>query len=484
MNPELVNRFEPIMAKGRPALGVFSSVLLFLASACFSNAAVPLVLHFQGHIASTGEAVDGNGAFKFALVDSNDTASWSNSVIPAGESEPSLSVGVAVDRGFYSIRLGDTSLPNMAALSLEHFQAEGLKLRVWFDDGTAGFEVLSPDQEIAASAFAVSAHHAEQADVANEVPDGLIEQRHLSEALAQQIQILSDKVDAFQTAIDSVGGDFSSLAAVSTDSSDPILTNSGFQRFSTLSETAWQSAANVDGPLPRYRHTTVWTGAEVLVWGGSLQGGIRGDGGGIYQTGANQWSKLSPVNAPSDRRRHAAVWTGTEMIVWGGFVYPGFLADGGRYNPVSAGWGSLSEVNAPIERSDHGMVWTGSQMIVWGGLNGDGVLGSGAAYDPVLDVWAALPSVDAPEPRFGHSIVWAGDRLLVWGGRDAVGRPVQTGAQLIFENGIATSWQAINIDGAPSGRFQHTAVWSGDKWLVWGGAWERVYWEMGRPTIP
>jgi hypothetical protein len=37
----------------------------------------------------------------------------------------------------------------------------------------------------------------------------------------------------------------------------------------------------------------------------------------------------------SARRYHSAVWTGTEMIVWGGSTFGFYLNTGGRYNPAS-----------------------------------------------------------------------------------------------------------------------------------------------------
>lgn len=460
------NEFAYLAMGHRSAL---FGLAVLLSITCFLEAGVPLVLHFQGHIASAEEPVDGNGAFKFALIDSEGAASWSNSLIAEGETEPSLSVNVGVDRGFYAVRLGDATLPNMEPLSLNHFQVEGLKLRVWFDDGTAGFQVLTPDEPIAAAAFAVSSHHAEQADVANEVPDGLIEERHLSETLASQIQLLNDQVESIQEFVDSMTVSFSSLAAVSTDPADSILGDAGFERFSSFSESAWQSASTIGAPLPRHDHTSVWTGSEVLVWGGSLLGDLRGDLGARYLLQANQWRPLSPVNAPADRRRHSGVWTGSEFIVWGGFGIPGFLATGGLFDPVASRWGFISSLNAPSERADHEAVWTGTHMIVWGGLNGTGPLGDGGLYDPILNSWTALPQLDAPEARFEHAAIWAGDRLLIWGGRDAIGRPLQTGAQLVFENGSPTEWLPINSDGAPGARAQFGAVWAGDRMIVWGG---------------
>jgi hypothetical protein len=81
--------------------------------------------------------------------------------------------------------------------------------------------------------------------------------------------------------------------------------------------------------------------------------------------------------APFKRAEHTAVWTGTEMIVWGGAytgatVYPN---TGGRYNPSTDSWTATSTANAPSGRSGHAAVWTGSEMIIWGG--GDFVIANG-----------------------------------------------------------------------------------------------------------
>ena len=84
---------------------------------------------------------------------------------------------------------------------------------------------------------------------------------------------------------------------------------------------------------------------------------------------ADQWGATSITNAPQTREGQTAVWTGTEMIVWGGRAYPGpiNLNTGGRYNPITDSWTATSTTNAPFARSGHTAVWTGSEMIVWGG---------------------------------------------------------------------------------------------------------------------
>src|SRR5262249_36622940 len=57
---------------------------------------------------------------------------------------------------------------------------------------------------------------------------------------------------------------------------------------------------------------------------------------------------------PPDRRdSHTAVWTGSEMIVWGGFGDTSTLNTGGRYNPSTDSWTATSIINAPTARARH-----------------------------------------------------------------------------------------------------------------------------------
>ena len=49
----------------------------------------------------------------------------------------------------------------------------------------------------------------------------------------------------------------------------------------------------------------------------------QADTSGRYLAASNSWRATSLSNAPSPRWFHAAVWTGSEMLVWGG--RPNFL---------------------------------------------------------------------------------------------------------------------------------------------------------------
>ena len=84
---------------------------------------------------------------------------------------------------------------------------------------------------------------------------------------------------------------------------------------------------------------------------------------------SDQWGATSMFHVPSVRTNHTAIWTGSEMIVWGGWGGGPDLNTGGRYNPSTDSWTATSTTNAPAGREWHTAIWTGSQMIVWGGSN-------------------------------------------------------------------------------------------------------------------
>ena len=67
----------------------------------------------------------------------------------------------------------------------------------------------------------------------------------------------------------------------------------------------------------------------MIVWGG-YYGGFGTDSGGLYHQMSNLWSSTSLTNAPSPRLNHTAIWTGNEMVIWGG-VHG--VDTGGKYTP-------------------------------------------------------------------------------------------------------------------------------------------------------
>ena len=101
------------------------------------------------------------------------------------------------------------------------------------------------------------------------------------------------------------------------------------------------STQTAGAPSPRYGHTAVWTGTEMIIWGGYT--GTCVNTGGRYNPATDSWAATSTAaNVPRACGCHTAVWTGTEMIVWGGFAGGSFLNTGGRYNPSDRTWAPTS----------------------------------------------------------------------------------------------------------------------------------------------
>src|SRR5262249_30229996 len=119
---------------------------------------------------------------------------------------------------------------------------------------------------------------------------------------------------------------------------------------------------------------------------------------------------------PSARSGHAAVWTGSEMIVWGGTDSNGALNTGGRYDPVTDSWTAITTIGAPCARTGFSTVWTGNEMIVWGGFTNGVLLNDGGRYNPLNNTWTTIPTDGAPSGRFYHRAVWTGSEMIVWSG--------------------------------------------------------------------
>ena len=272
----------------------------------------------------------------------------------------------------------------------------------------------------------------------------------------------------------------------------------------------WQPTATTNAPPPRYDHTAVWTGSEMIVWGGQNTGSVTNTGarydpandawqptstqdapslsghtavwtgsemvvwgadtsgasiGRRYHPASDTWRTVTTSNSPP-ATSHTAVWTGNRMIVWGGNPYSN---SGGIYDPVSDSWQPTSLANAPLGRVGHTAVWTGTEMIIWGGMAQTGTTvgrtNTGGRYNPVTDTWIAMSTLDAPEPREFHTAVWTGSKMIVWGG---------WGNTYLNSGGVydpaTDTWQTVSITDAPPARAGHTAVWSGNEMIVWGGS--------------
>jgi len=228
----------------------------------------------------------------------------------------------------------------------------------------------------------------------------------------------------------------------------------------------WSATSLTSAPAARSAPTAVWTGAEMVVWGGWTSV-AEFNTGGRYDPATNTWTPTSTAGAPTARDSHTAVWSGSQMIVWGGSDENSFYQDtGGRYDPVGNTWTATSTTGAPTARAFHTAVWTGTKMVVWGGLDDTGDVRTGGLYDPSRNTWSATTVSGVPTARDSHSAVWTSSRMVIWGGVDDTFTPLQTGGRY---DPVGNSWQSTTTTGAPTARAYHTAVWTGTTMVIWGG---------------
>lgn len=227
---------------------------------------------------------------------------------------------------------------------------------------------------------------------------------------------------------------------------------------------------------PRGRGAVVWTGDEVIVYGGVQWEGTIGDAG-AYRPSTDTWRKLPASGLGDDRAGVAYAWTGDRFIVWGGtsgYAEPKNYANGAAYDPKTNTWTKIAA--APLSARLHpSFAWTGSELLVWGGqgdiVEGDGFshpkyLVDGAAYDPSSDSWRKLPKAPIAG-RYGERSFWTGKEMLVVGGErwDADGDVVLKDAAAF--NPSSGSWRTFAWDAGD--REDFPVVWTGTELVVWGG---------------
>jgi hypothetical protein len=271
----------------------------------------------------------------------------------------------------------------------------------------------------------------------------------------------SDRMVVWGGAVDTVNHDYTTASGAVFDPTGNV----------------WTATDLPAAPAGRELHTAIWTGKEMIVWGGQAAPAgvfiVFGDGGRLAMP-SGTWSAVNMTNSPVPRTWHTAVWTGSRMLVWGGVsAIDVELADGGSYDPATDSWSPISGLGAPAPRHAATAVWTGTEMAIWGGLGcGGSYCGDGALYDPATDRWRPIATSGAPAARAGPSGLWTGDALIVWGGgaRSAVGN----GGVYRPDAGV---WAATGSLVGFSPRSNHSAVWAGTAMLIWGG-------RAGDPSLP
>lgn len=217
-------------------------------------------------------------------------------------------------------------------------------------------------------------------------------------------------------------------------------------------------------------HSVVWTGTEVIVWGGWTDRESAGSTltSGAYNPTTDTWRPM-PDSPLTPRGGHEAAWTGTEMLIIGG-EEPDTergLSDGAAYNPTTNTWRQLPEVGAPDPAEQwwrYDSVWTGSDFVIW--VHDTNEVRS---YNPSTDKWR-----DLPQPMIGTtswtSMLWTGTHIAAITG--AGRQPLRVA---LFDPTNDTQWQSLPIPefggpGRPGDTFPTNSQVADGQIVVWSRA--------------
>lgn len=182
-------------------------------------------------------------------------------------------------------------------------------------------------------------------------------------------------------------------------------------------EPGWQEADH--GPLAsRFGAGGVWTGDEVLIWGGRNDDGVLGDGA-AFDPASRTWRLLAPTRF-AGRAWPVAVWTGTEMVVIGGVDGDDrSLSGAAAYDPSTDAWREVDlawSATAPFS----GAVWTGTEVVVVGAIPPPtGAPADVIAIEPISGVVRALAPYGESDRR-ALSVRWDGANIVATAIDDAV----------------------------------------------------------------
>jgi hypothetical protein len=265
------------------------------------------------------------------------------------------------------------------------------------------------------------------------------------------------------------------------------------------------------GPFePRASHAAVWTGSELLIYGGSNGADVVDPlrTGLAYNPEIDTWRDISPSPlALSWWPDLNAIWTGDQLILvgwardgeqyrtqiltyrpevdsWeattvpeerehvGAVVWTGreILLVGGDLNaPDDTAWayhletGQWRRMSDPPINPVEGMegVWTGTEAIFAGGYTGPEPFPA-VAYNPSLDNWRPLPSPLGRQLE-QHEMVWTGKQVILYSGHG----PPHSETLLIYDPATDSWSESSPMPMLPAERL--AGVWTGERLIIWGG---------------
>jgi len=204
------------------------------------------------------------------------------------------------------------------------------------------------------------------------------------------------------------------------------------------------------GPLsPRGDAAVVWTGREVVVWGGDLEAsnmGVPGPDqafadGAAYDPATRRWRTIAPSLLPATSDPPAGVWADGEVVFFRG-------REAAAWDPERDQWRSLPAPERPVT----GAVWTGRELIT---------LPDFAALDPSTREWRSLP---VPPVQLSSEVArWAGQELLVVGQSEPAAVPAGDARGMSYDP-AADRWRELPPSGVDAQAID--ADWNGRELVV------------------
>jgi hypothetical protein len=206
--------------------------------------------------------------------------------------------------------------------------------------------------------------------------------------------------------------------------------------------------ATTNAPSPRWGATAVWTGTQILVFGGrATTSGPALMDGASYDPATQQWSPIAPGLAGHVHAVGGA--SSSQAVFWGGWgaTTTTLVAGAERYNIGTNSWQPASIIGTvPGPLQDPAWAFTGTNLYVFGGSMGGTTRTNQAwSYSLTTNSWTTLASAGTTV-RSGSFGAWDTHSFFVWGGRDAT---AARNDGWYYYGGV---WTAMGGTGAPTAR--------------------------------
>lgn len=218
-----------------------------------------------------------------------------------------------------------------------------------------------------------------------------------------------------------------------------------------LDERSW---LRFTGTVPDIRRT----GSYAFGFGDRLD---RQPGATFNVTNTVSALEWRTVASPLGRRVNPnTMWTGAEVLVWGGDdgSGSGMRFSGALFNPVTDSWRSIAP--SPIRSSPVSAVWAENQAVF---ANGEMV----AIYEPATNRWTT--GATGMRAKNAPLLVYTGTTVLGWyfeGDQGAVGFRIDPTSGALDATPLPTPPRAVGYDA--------TSLWTDREWMIFPAGDSRV----------